>query len=115
MQTFIRARVTVPGIHCWPDAPAEFAPLRASHRHLFTFEIEQFTGHGNRAVEFLHAAKQVEGFLRTAFDVSGHWGCLNFGENSCEMLATKVLDAFGGVQRCTVWEDMENAGGAVRS
>lgn len=117
MKTFITARVTVPGLHHWPDAPEPFWPLRTPHRHLFTFEVEVETDHADRATEFLYMGTMVENYLRRDFPavVTVAWGGhLDFGANSCEALAQRVLETFAGARRVTVWEDMENAGGAER-
>lgn len=55
----------------------------------------------------------MERFLRARFQAA-EWGALDFEERSCEHLATLVLEALPGLRRVTVWEDMENAGGAER-
>lgn len=113
MRLFVKAKVTVPGIHQWLDAPRQFMPLRTPHRHLFTFELDADVTDPNRQIEFIDMGQQ----LRVAVDAAWprtFWGAYDFGENSCEMLAQWALTHFHGAFRCTVWEDMENAGGAER-
>lgn len=114
MQTFVKARVTVPGVHRWPDAPDQFAPLRSWHRHLFTVEAEVGTDHGNRAVEFIDLGRRVRDVLVAEYEPCAWWGpwTLDFRDCSCEDIAAGVLRAMPGLRRVTVWEDGENAGGA---
>lgn len=110
----MRATVTVPGMHHWPGAPDQFAPLRCPHRHLFTFELEVDVTNLDRQVEFLDAGRQMRDAL-TAWFSRGPWDTYNFEDRSCEMLAEWMLARFTGARRCVVWEDHENAGGAERS
>lgn len=112
-KTFIKARVTVPGVHQWPQAPDSFSPLREIHRHLFTFELEVETTDPNRGVEFLDAGRYMREAI-TAEYPSSYWDAHEFGTLSCEHLSIWMLNKFPGAIRCTVWEDGENCGGATR-
>lgn len=105
--------MTVPGVHCWPQAPDHFGPLRTTHRHLFTIDADVQTDHGNRAVEFIQLGQQIREYLTGAYPRSPYWDCVDFRNLSCEMIASDVLLAFN-LDRVTVWEDMENAGVAER-
>jgi hypothetical protein len=67
----------------------------------------------DRQVEFLHAGRQLRAAIDEAFP-RAYWDAVDFGERSCESLAAWALDRFPGARRCTVWEDLENAGGAER-
>jgi hypothetical protein len=104
----------VPGLHQWPGAPDLYAVLRAPHRHLFTFELEVDVTDPDREQEFIHVAAQMKAGLESRFESKSIWNALDFGSRSCEMLAEWMLEQFPGASRCTVWEDMENAGGAER-
>jgi hypothetical protein len=114
MKTFVKARVSVDGIHHWPGAPDCYAVLRHEHRHVFTVEAEAETIHGDREIEFIDLGVQVKNFLLATYPTHACWRATNFGARSCEMIAGEVLDAFAALRRVTVWEDMENAGGAER-
>lgn len=117
-QQFTTVRVKVAGQHHWPDAPDLVAFLRHPHRHVFTFEVSMWTGPG-REREFFHVQRDLLTFLSLRF---GRAGLLTeFGERSCEDLALIVLNEFdtptglnAAIGRVIVWEDDENAGGAVR-
>lgn len=103
----------MPGRHHWPGAPEKTAFLRNSHRHLFHFEVDIPVNHDDRDVEFFDFQNQLANALYHGWRADG-FGTYDFKNNSCEMLASWVLDQFPAARRCTVSEDGENLGGAER-
>lgn len=88
------AKTTFVGWHYWPDAPAERAYLRDSHRHLFHVSAELEVGHDDREVEFHDLMRVVERSLEMIGDpVEWGLGGRNLGPRSCEAVARWVADA----------------------
>lgn len=78
-ETLVTVRWTQEGWHNWPDAPERRAYLRASHRHLFYFEVgvEVSVSEHDRGIEF-HDLLDLCKELAPPPD----WGA-----QSCEMVA----------------------------
>ncbi len=102
---FIEAKVTVPGFHCWPDAPDAYAYLRAPHRHLFVIRVRQRVAHVERDTEFIDLGNRVRDALMDHF---GATGLCNFDAKSCEMIGMWILTRFTELDQCSVHEDDEN-------
>jgi len=132
--TFVTVRLTVLGVHCWPEAPSEeslsspapeVSALRHPHNHQFTFEVTAEVTHADRDIEFfllrraiweglqllyLDKAVQARGFNSQTFD---------FGTSSCEHIATRLLEHLTCVYpkvpywKVQVWEDQHAAGAVV--
>jgi hypothetical protein len=83
MQTVaeIAVRFTAEGWHCWPEAPDHRAYLRDKHRHIFFVEVRMGVTHHEREVEF-------HDLLAECIPVFGRG---DFGQASCETLATRLL------------------------
>lgn len=72
----------IPGIHCYPDAPADVAYLRNPHRHLFKFKVTVEVFHDDREIEF----HQLLNWCRAQYT-----GDLSVDYRSCEMIARELL------------------------
>ena len=105
MIPIIWVKFTVPGFHCWPDAPDHRAYLRNEHRHLFHVKVTTSVKHDDREIEFhdlLDAAKEL-------FDTGdGTWSC----ERMASRLSAELAQQFGRSFRVDVSEDGE-CGAAV--
>jgi hypothetical protein len=108
--TFVSLCTEVEGLHHWPGAVGPDGYLRQPHRHLFLIALDVEVFHDDREIEINAATRwlrEVVIRLGTATDD----GPTDFGPQSCEMLASKVVDAvadrFGGqrTMTCVVKED----------
>lgn len=100
----VAVRYQVEGWHNWPDAPEPRAYLRASHRHMFHYEVSVAVGTDeyDRGIEF-HDLLDRAKFLTQTGDL---------GAQSCEMLANElgeklVKDYPGRGLIISVYEDGE--------
>lgn len=108
---YIICKLSVPGFHCWPDAPAELAYLRSTHRHLFDITCKIPVKHDDRDLEIIQTQNRIHHFLSDRFgDENGH---MVLGSMSCEMLAKLISDYFGCTE-VTVLEDGQGGGVYVR-
>ena len=94
------------GFHCWPDAPRHRAYLRATHRHLFSIEVQTRVDHDERDIEF-HDLRDEAAALFRGLAVSKQ----DFGSQSCETLArrlaTQLADHYARTMTVIVSEDGE--------
>lgn len=104
------ARVALPGLHRWPNAPEHRAYLRNRHRHLFHVLAAVQVRHHDRDVEFHDLGDMIRSWWRSAgaHPVTSVREC---GEKSCEHLARELwshLDQHKlAVARVEVSEDGE--------
>lgn len=111
----ITSRFEVAGLHRWPLAPDRRAYLRDTHRHLFKVTVAVEVGQADREVEFHDLGEESETVFRS-FGVQYHEEStlVNFGANSCEMLAEALGRELVGrgypVMGVKVSEDGENDG-----
>lgn len=106
--TLVYATFTIPGVHCWPDAPDDVRHLRNPHRHLFHFKVTKQVTHDNRDTEFLILGLNARAYIKTCFssyDISNE--TMDLQSTSCETLARKLFENFG-LHSCEVSEDGEN-------
>ena len=104
----------VPGYHRWPDALPAAKYLSFEHRHVFHVRVEIQVKHNERDVEFI----RFKEIAKVAFESLGRpsiYGDIHFDGQSCETLATNLIQALGDyeVVQVEVSEDGEN--GAVVS
>ncbi len=68
--------------HCWPDAPAEVAFLRATHRHMFHVRAEAPVTHANRDIEFILLKRALVAVVQAqlATEDTGDWSCEHWAE-----------------------------------
>lgn len=83
-RTNIWVTFELPGMHRYPNAPDEVAYLRNEHRHIFKFRVEITVHHDDREIEF-HMFKN---WLLSQYSK----GTLQLNHNSCEMLASGLLE-----------------------
>jgi hypothetical protein len=111
-RTAVIAQVIVPGLHCWPDAPAPVAFLRTPHRHQFHIKAKVEVTHDDRDIEFIMLAGRLKNYLEIMYGYSPHQDrfsmlVLDFGAMSCEAIARDLVTEFG-LTSCEVYEDGEN-------
>lgn len=89
-------------LHAWNDCPIEeVAYLRNDHRHVFHIDSYKIVDHDDREQEFIILKHRVAEWLEEEYP--DH----HLGSTSCEMLAIRLIGAFG-LSRCVVSEDGEN-------
>lgn len=106
MKTYIEVNLSHEALHNWPDAKEKLPDvdfLSYPHRHVFAIQLIKEVSHDDRDVEIIMFKRQVEAYLTAT------WG-KNFGSQSCEMIAAKLLAEFD-CDQVRVLEDNEN--GAV--
>lgn len=99
--TKVYCTLDVVGFHRWPKAPVAVKYLRSVHRHVFKFKITISVNNLDRQIEFhtlkglvLQQIKNDSIAYYPAADVSSlERESLDFGINSCEQLAEKLLYA----------------------
>lgn len=102
-------QTSVEGLHNWPLASTIFPEvgfLSDIHRHIFHIKACLPVTHTDRDVEFIMFKRELTEYLNETY-YSEVRKCLFFGPESCEMIATKILQKFN----CTwveVFEDAEN-------
>lgn len=89
MQTNIIVKWDQEGQHCWPEAPDEYAILRAPHKHIFHFEV-YLPVDKSRQVEFLHfrrllIERMLFNRITTTVDI------VDFRTDSCEQIAKDMM------------------------
>lgn len=102
-QTVVYIRTRFAGFHRWKNAPDQVAFLRDFHRHEFHVKVAVPVNHDNRDVEFLQLKARVDAVLTERYKDKKF-------EESCEMIASNLVDWFDAVW-ADVSEDGEN--GAV--
>lgn len=114
MSTTITAKVSLAGIHHWPDAPPSRRYLASPHRHLFVARATVYVGHDERAVEFHDLGDDLRSALAGATGTLAFGehdtSLLDFGAQSCETLARhtmSVLSSRYSVAEVSVSEDDE--------
>ena len=103
------------GLHHWPDAPDFVEFLKYPHRHMFGFAVDIEVEDSNREVEFFTLQDHMQSHLKATYPGwRGHTSLLQFGPNSCEMLAEAMCGYLQGlgfkVVGVTVDEDEESSG-----
>lgn len=116
---FVRVRTQIEGLHYWPDARPPDTYLATAHRHLFVVDLEVSVRHDDRDIEINALTRWLSSLLPTlAVEPRQPRVPLNFGTQSCEQLAARIVTAVRdrhGSSRyveCTVWEDGILGGGA---
>jgi hypothetical protein len=106
MKTSIWVTSQFVGFHRWVNAPDDVAFLRSYHRHVFHVKVHIPVTHQDRDVEFFTFKKRLDAYLSVAFHETKF-------DQSCEMIAEKILGAFDCASVVEVSEDGEN--GAIVS
>lgn len=94
------------GVHAWRGCPGDFphSHLSATHRHVFTMETRFAVQDDDRQVEIFWMEDRIREFVRKSFRKVPGTGLLDFGGNSCEMIARMVVKRFKA-RSCEVRED----------
>lgn len=112
MRTTVIAQIKRHGFHSWPEAPVEVGYLANVHRHLFTFKVGVLVSDSNREVEFHILQRYISSILDSGFKEAHKGKGLDFGDNSCEHLASYLFENLTRmrfhVDFVEVWEDDEN-------
>jgi len=114
---FVTVRTQVEGLHHWPDAHGPETYLTHPHRHLFTAQLDISVTHDDRELEINAVSRWLRDTLASFADPAEPGGPPDFGRQSCEQLATRVVqavtDRFGRQRdvRCLVLEDGILGGG----
>ena len=112
IETEVFCTLQVEGVHNWPSCPFEEVEyLRDPHRHVFYIKAHSLVSHDDRDIEFIMLKHQIHDYLTDVY-----WDStlrvMNFGSQSCEMIAEELIHAFD-LSCCEVSEDNEN-GAVVR-
>ena len=109
LKTTVIVKLSVDGMHNFPKA-AELFPevsfLADRHRHMFHFTVAKQVFHDDRDVEFIMFKRDILNYLTNQYSDS-HMRTMEFGAQSCEMLAREILTRFD-CEWVEVWEDEEN-------
>lgn len=100
MKTVVWITTRFTGFHRWLAAPPEVDFLQDWHRHLFWVKVAVPVTHADREVEFFILKREVDAYL------DQHYAGKRF-EESCEMIAQRLLDRFSAAF-VEVSEDGEN-------
>lgn len=110
MKTVIGVKLSVEGVHYYPDASEnhgeEVKFLEFPHRHMFHIEVRVPVKHDDRDKEFLLLKRDVIRYLHTKY-YQEDLDILDFGKMSCEMIAKDLMHAFRA-DNVKVSEDNEN-------
>ena len=100
MKTQIIVTLQIEGIHKWQNCPLEEVSfLRNEHRHIFHIEARKEVTHNDRDIEIILLKRKMQEYYGTL--------PFNFGNQSCEMIAEDLMNAFD-LCYCKVMEDNEN-------
>lgn len=111
---FIHITTQREGLHHWPAAGGPENYLRHPHRHLFVVDVDLQVTHDDREIEINAATRWLDTLLPTfavATPQTDTTAPLDFGPQSCERLAGRIIEAFlqryGRHRRlrCAVLED----------
>lgn len=101
MGNFVVVSFDIEGTHYWSGCPFDAVSyLRQVHRHLFRVIARKAVVSLDREVEIILFKRQLFDYLYMKYRG-------NFGELSCEMIATELVTTFQ-LASCTVLEDGEN-------
>lgn len=102
--TTVTARVTLPGLHRWPEARGERIYLASRHRHLFVIEAEVEVAHDGRDIEFHDLAQRLTASA-WAIAQPSEAGLADFGNKSCETLARELTGFLPATWRRVSWSE----------
>lgn len=120
VERYVIARTDVEGLHHWAAAPPGEGYLRHPHRHLFVVTARLRVEHADREIEINDLTRWLRQQVLPGMAVSAPLRqALDFGPQSCEQLAERVVAAIrerhgdGRWIECEVLED-GILGGGVR-
>ena len=104
--TYIVVKLQVEGVHVWPNAFDKVSYLKSSHRHMFHICLKKKVSHNDRQIEIINLKHQMSDYLQKKY-YSCTLELLDFTTNSCESIATDLLNEFNA-DYVQVLEDNEN-------
>lgn len=111
LETMVGIRFDIEGMHSYPDAAKNHGEgvlfLEFPHRHRFFFNCKKRVNHDNRDEEFILLKNRVESYIKLNTPIIGGTVIYDFGNQSCEQIAKKVLKQFD-FEEVEVSEDGEN-------
>lgn len=106
MKTNVIVKLQVEGTHYWDGCNiAEVNYLANEHRHIFHITAKKEVKHGDRDIEIIKMKHDIEMHFMQYF--SHDKRLYRFGGQSCEMLASGLVEQFD-LCYCSVLEDNEN-------
>ena len=87
MVTNVIVKLSVDGLHNWPDAKKIFPEvgfLSDIHRHMFHFKVQLEVFHDDREVEFIQFKRELESLYDS--------GTMQADFKSCEMMADDLYE-----------------------
>ena len=91
--TTITVNFDLNGVHNWGNCDIDTVNfLKYIHHHNFNFIIEVQVFHNDRELEFIKVQSEVMNFLCNRYPNYKNLVALDFSGQSCEMLATEILD-----------------------
>ena len=111
MKTFIKVKLVVEGIHCYPTVEKDYGKevdyLQYKHRHNFVIECTLAVSHTNRDKEFICLKHEIQEWLNENF-YNEDYKCIDFESMSCEQIGEMILNIFE-CEMVEVSEDGENS------
>lgn len=112
LKTFIVCTLQVSGVHRWAGCKdAQVSYLANLHRHQFFIKVKKQVSHLDREIEIISFKTKISNYLRKYYN--GLLCLHNFGNRSCEQIATELLEHFE-LDECEVLEDNENGAVVVK-
>lgn len=111
MKVSVQVEIVVPGYHRWAQASENLMHLRYRHAHDFKVTVQSNVTHNDREIEFYELRFVLERYFKDHYPHTDYG--YEFGEESCETIAAKVMDHFPEFVRVSVFED--NGMGAIIS
>lgn len=106
MEKRIVVKLTIPGLHFWPEAFYEVKYLAHQHRHTFYIRVEKTVSHNDRDIEIINFKTVIKDWLVNTFWDDDLALC-DFGKMSCEDIAERILTEYD-CDMVEVLEDNEN-------
>lgn len=107
MKTTVIIDIDIVGFHLYPNAPNVVSFLRNNHRHIFKVKLGFIVSDLDREIEIFMITDEVSSFLYNKYG-----NPCNFGQMSCEHIATELMHTFE-CYNCSFVEVFEdNRGGA---
>ncbi len=102
LQTEVFCTLQFEALHNWTTCHIEEVEyLKYPHRHVFHIKAHKIVTHVDRDVEIIVLKHTIHEYLLDKYPTH------NFGSQSCEMIATELLNEFN-LSKCEVSEDLEN-------
>lgn len=104
---YIRVTTQAEGLHHWPAAPDGEDYLRQPHRHMFTIDLRMQVTHSDREVEINAFTRWLRDEVLPLLTTRNVVGPPDFGTQSCEQLAEKIVSQVRARYGSTRWIECE--------